>query len=195
MRADARANREDLLSAAARLLQEHGAAMSLRAVAQAAGVGVGTLYRHFPTRRELLTAVLEDVVARIGGILRRFLEGAVEGDGVVRGDDVQARWARLATELAGVNLTSLLAARDSIRARDLPQPSYFDHAEQEILVLADRAVAVAAASGLVRPGLTGAQYLTGLLAVTRPPLAEFEGRIPDQRAWLLDVYVRGLRPE
>ena len=44
--------------------------MSLRGVAQEAGVGVGTLYRHFPTRRDLLDAVLEDVVARTGGSCR-----------------------------------------------------------------------------------------------------------------------------
>ena len=70
MRADARANRQDLLAAAGRLIATQGAAMSLRGVAQEAGVGVGTLYRHFPTRRDLLDAVLEDVVARTGGILR-----------------------------------------------------------------------------------------------------------------------------
>ncbi|MCT1815334.1 MULTISPECIES: TetR/AcrR family transcriptional regulator [Micrococcus] len=70
MRADARANRQDLLAAAGRLIATQGAAMSLRGVAQEAGVGVGTLYRHFPTRRDLLDAVLEDVVARTGGSCR-----------------------------------------------------------------------------------------------------------------------------
>lgn len=70
MRADARANRQDLLAAAGRLIATQGAAMSLRGVAQEAGVGVGTLYRHFPTRRDLLDAVLEDVVAGIGGSCR-----------------------------------------------------------------------------------------------------------------------------
>lgn len=75
MRADARANRQDLLAAAGRLIATQGAAMSLRGVAQEAGIGVGTLYRHFPTRRDLLDAVLEDVVARTGGILQAFLDG------------------------------------------------------------------------------------------------------------------------
>ncbi|WP_241253895.1 TetR/AcrR family transcriptional regulator [Micrococcus sp. KRD077] len=77
MRADARANRQDLLAAAGRLIATQGAAMSLRGVAQEAGVGVGTLYRHFPTRRDLLDAVLEDVVARTGGILQAFLDGVL----------------------------------------------------------------------------------------------------------------------
>ncbi|MPZ04530.1 helix-turn-helix transcriptional regulator, partial [Micrococcus luteus] len=83
MRADARANRQDLLAAAGRLIATQGAAMSLRGVAQEAGVGVGTLYRHFPTLRDLLDAVLEDVVARTGGILQAFLDGAAgdERDG------------------------------------------------------------------------------------------------------------------
>ncbi|WP_209279941.1 TetR/AcrR family transcriptional regulator [Micrococcus lylae] len=48
MRSDARANRQDLLEAAEALLNVHGPTVSLRAVAQEAGLGVGTLYRHSP---------------------------------------------------------------------------------------------------------------------------------------------------
>jgi AcrR family transcriptional regulator len=54
MRADARKNYEDLLTVARTVVVEQGAGASLRDVARRAGVGLGTLYRHFPTREALL---------------------------------------------------------------------------------------------------------------------------------------------
>ena len=64
MRADARRNYERLLSAAAEAFTEHGADdVSLEEIARRAGVGIGTLYRHFPSRQALLEAVYTDQVA------------------------------------------------------------------------------------------------------------------------------------
>ena len=61
MRADARRNHERLLAAAAAVFTEHAADdVSLEEVARRAGVGIGTLYRHFPTRQALLEAVYKD---------------------------------------------------------------------------------------------------------------------------------------
>ncbi|MDY7106251.1 MAG: helix-turn-helix domain-containing protein [Actinomycetota bacterium] len=57
MRSDARRNRERLVAAAAEVIAECGPDASLNEIAQRAGVGAGTLYRHFPTRDELLVAV------------------------------------------------------------------------------------------------------------------------------------------
>lgn len=58
-RADARRNREKLLSAARPLIDEHGRDVSLEAIARHAGVAIGTLYNHFPTRQALFEAVFE----------------------------------------------------------------------------------------------------------------------------------------
>jgi AcrR family transcriptional regulator len=58
MRADARKNYDQLLEAARAVVDENGAEASLRDVARRAGVGLGTLYRHFPTREALLDALL-----------------------------------------------------------------------------------------------------------------------------------------
>ncbi|MFF2216219.1 TetR/AcrR family transcriptional regulator [Streptomyces antibioticus] len=60
MRADARRNYERLLTAAAEAFAEHGENASLDDIAKRAGVGSGTLYRHFPTRRALLEAAYVD---------------------------------------------------------------------------------------------------------------------------------------
>ncbi|MEV5884412.1 helix-turn-helix domain-containing protein [Streptomyces sp. NPDC052020] len=65
MRADARRNHERLLKAAAEAFAEHGESASLDEIAKRAGVGSGTLYRHFPTRRALLEAAYLDRIEAI----------------------------------------------------------------------------------------------------------------------------------
>jgi AcrR family transcriptional regulator len=61
-RADARANNDKLVAAARALFTEKGTSAPLEEVAERAGVGIGTLYRHFPTRHALLEAVYVDEV-------------------------------------------------------------------------------------------------------------------------------------
>ncbi|MCW2603399.1 MAG: Transcriptional regulator, TetR family [Pseudonocardiales bacterium] len=60
LRSDARDNRERILSAARSAFAEHGLQVPMREVARRAGVGIATLYRRFPTARDLVTAVFED---------------------------------------------------------------------------------------------------------------------------------------
>jgi AcrR family transcriptional regulator len=64
-RADARRNHELLVTAARAVFAEHGTSAPLEAIAERAGVGIGTLYRHFPTRQALLEAVYVDEVDAI----------------------------------------------------------------------------------------------------------------------------------
>jgi len=65
MRADARRNHERLLAEARSAFATHGTDASLEDVARRAGVGIGTLYRHFPNRHALLSAVFEDAVTNL----------------------------------------------------------------------------------------------------------------------------------
>lgn len=58
MRADAKKNYDQLLEVARSVIAEQGVNASLRDVARKAGVGIGTLYRHFPTREDLLEKLL-----------------------------------------------------------------------------------------------------------------------------------------
>ncbi|MGW1956713.1 TetR/AcrR family transcriptional regulator [Streptomyces sp. NPDC001920] len=71
MRADARRNHERLVTVARAAFAERGTGASLEDVARRAGVGIGTLYRHFPNRDALLSAVFEDAV---GDLLCRSRE-------------------------------------------------------------------------------------------------------------------------
>lgn len=65
LRADARRNHERLLEVAAEAFARDGTQTSLKAIAQEAGVGIGTLYRRFPTRENLVEAVYRNEVARL----------------------------------------------------------------------------------------------------------------------------------
>jgi AcrR family transcriptional regulator len=73
-RADARRNREKLLAAAVELFASVGTDVSLDAVAKRAGVGIGTLYRHFPTRDALVEAAYRAEVAHLCEAAEALLE-------------------------------------------------------------------------------------------------------------------------
>ena len=65
MRADARRNRERLVAAAREVFAEHGSGASMEAIAKQAGVGIGTLYRHFPKRLDIVEAVYRDDIEEL----------------------------------------------------------------------------------------------------------------------------------
>jgi len=71
-RADAQRNRDRLLEVAKEAFTEHGAGVSLDEVAKQAGVGAGTLYRHFPTREALLEEVYRTEVEKLAAAEREF---------------------------------------------------------------------------------------------------------------------------
>jgi AcrR family transcriptional regulator len=65
LRSDARRNRERLVASARELLASEGVDVSVDEITRRAGLGMGTLYRHFPTKEELVDAVLEDAFAEL----------------------------------------------------------------------------------------------------------------------------------
>jgi len=80
MRADARHNYARLLGAAADAFAEHGPDAPLDDIARRAGVGIGTLYRHFPTRQALLEAVFLDSIQALGAEANALLDASSPGD-------------------------------------------------------------------------------------------------------------------
>ena len=80
LRADARRNRERLLEVARGSFIEHGPEASLDDIAKRAGLGIGTLYRHFPTREVLQEAVLRDGIDRLRADAERRLDAAAPFD-------------------------------------------------------------------------------------------------------------------
>jgi AcrR family transcriptional regulator len=83
MRADARKNYDHLLEVARQVIAEQGTEASLRDVARRAGVGIGTLYRHFPTRESLLEALLRDSFDRVSSKAEAFETSGPATDGLL----------------------------------------------------------------------------------------------------------------
>ncbi|MFJ1457439.1 TetR/AcrR family transcriptional regulator [Nocardia sp. N2S4-5] len=84
-RADAARNRDRILETARMLFAERGSQVQLPEVARAAGVGIGTVYRHFPTLAELIDAAAEQRFDEIESFARtECLERAPAGQGLVR---------------------------------------------------------------------------------------------------------------
>ena len=75
LRADARRNRERLVETARAAFTEQGEEATLEGIARVAGVGIGTLYRHFPTREALIEAVYRAEIARLRDSAPGLLEG------------------------------------------------------------------------------------------------------------------------
>ena len=106
MRADARRNYRLLVSAAIAAFAEHGADdASLEEIARRAGVGIGTLYRHFPTRQALLEAVYRDQVEMLSARADELLGSASPGEALVT-------WLRALVDFGSTkrSLTSALLA-------------------------------------------------------------------------------------
>ncbi|EIV91433.1 TetR/AcrR family transcriptional regulator [Frankia sp. QA3] len=109
MRVDARLNRERILAAAEEVFGELGAQASTEEVARRAGVGVATVFRHFPTKTDLVEATLvrhfDDLVAHARTL------AAAPAPGAALGDLVTAMIERGATK---VTLANLLGAADQV---------------------------------------------------------------------------------
>lgn len=83
MRADARKNYDHLLEVGREVIAEQGVDASMREVARRAGVGIGTLYRHFPTREALLEALLRGGFDAVTAAARALETSAASGDALV----------------------------------------------------------------------------------------------------------------
>jgi AcrR family transcriptional regulator len=83
LRRDAQRNRERILEAAAELFARKGVDVTLDEVARCAGVGVGTVYRRFPDKEELIDALFEDRIAEIAAYAEEALAASDPWEGLV----------------------------------------------------------------------------------------------------------------
>jgi AcrR family transcriptional regulator len=68
-RSDARLNRERILDAAAEIIAAKGTAAEVKEIAERAGVGIGTIYRNFPAKDDLVLAIIDSLLDEIDGAL------------------------------------------------------------------------------------------------------------------------------
>jgi AcrR family transcriptional regulator len=136
-RADARRNREKVMAAARAAFAEHGSDAQMDDVARRAAVGVGTVYRHFPTKEALFAALLEDTFARIAERSRAALDN----------DDPWTAFAALMWD-AGESLAGDRALAEAMRADLALQPC---SGQVEIAAIASELMERAKAQGAMRP--------------------------------------------
>lgn len=94
LRADAQRNYERLVSAARAVLTERGSEASMEEIAKRAGVGVGTLYRHFPRRIDLVEAVYREDVESLATLAASVAADATPWDALVQWLDGFVRYAQ-----------------------------------------------------------------------------------------------------
>jgi len=133
-RADARRNRELLIEAARTVFSTQGAGAPMEAIAKQAGVGVGTLYRHFPNRLDLVEAVYESDVQELAATARRVVAELEPGAAVDAFFDAFVRYAQTKQALLG-ELQQSFEKHPDLRSRCREQiESSFDmvieHAKQ-----------------------------------------------------------------
>ncbi|MFD7323853.1 TetR/AcrR family transcriptional regulator [Streptomyces sp. NPDC059875] len=180
MRADARRNHERLLTEARAAFAEHGTDASLEDVARRAGVGIGTLYRHFPTRDALVNAVFQEALA---ALLERGRELAEAEDPC----PALVEWLRAlithAGEYRGFARALMSASRDESSA--LAQCNVPLRAAGERLL--DRAVRAGQVRGDVL--IEDLMQLTNAIALAAEQKPE-DPELPDR---LLTLTLRGLK--
>jgi len=176
-RADARRNRERVLVAAREAFAESGFAVPLDVIAARAGVGPGTVYRHFPTKEALFEAV---TLARVRDLVEVAQTGAASAD---PGAALDAFLARLATEAA--------AKRDLPEALGGVGAEAVALARTELHSALDVLLAHARAAGAVRAGIGASELLALLKGLLQ---AVQENADPGLPARLVAVVRDGLRP-
>lgn len=178
LRADARRNRERLVSVAAEAFAAHEP-IPLDAIARRAGVGSGTLYRHFPTREDLVEEVYRDQVRPLREEAERLLAGEGPARALTEWMHTFARWIE---ERCGA-CEALVAMSATGRFGTGP---VCDEVQQILSLFLEAGVRAGEMRGEIDPADVGG-IMVGTLSVTEGPLQS------DQRDRMLQIVVRGLR--
>jgi AcrR family transcriptional regulator len=111
-RADALRNRARIVETASEVFAARGSEASLEEIARGAGVGIGTLYRHFPTREDLVEAVFRDRVDELQGLAEELLASDAPGEALATWLHAQLDYAATCRGLAAEAMLTMLAQHD-----------------------------------------------------------------------------------
>jgi AcrR family transcriptional regulator len=180
LRADAARNRDQLLAVATRVFMSADAEPSMRAIAREAGVGIATLYRHFPTRESLVDAVYQDQVARLTTGARELLGQLPPAAAMRRWMDLFGDW--IATKNGMLDtLLAMIASGEIAHAQT----------RSELLAAVSTILDAGRAAGDLRSDVTAEDIAASLIGIfTVAPRHEREAKA----GRLLDLLMDGLRP-
>ncbi|MFZ4892890.1 TetR/AcrR family transcriptional regulator [Plantibacter sp. Mn2098] len=171
LRADAQRNRETLIARARELFSEGDESLRFDDFAQLAGVGTGTLYRHFPTREALAAAVLQEETSTLSDLARTLGETLTAGKALEtflrRFVDHIDTNQRLARRLAALVATADAATTTAI-AHDGDGESGSDaaHSGRELEQAVAELVAAAAQEGAIRDDVPAGAIMMALHGIS-----------------------------
>jgi AcrR family transcriptional regulator len=178
LRADAQRNRDRLLEVAARAFAA-GGDPTLEAIAREAGVGIGTLYRHFPTREALVEAAYRNELARLCDAVGDLLQ-----------TNPPETALRLWMDRFVDYMTTKRGMKEALRAVVASGGNPFAHSRDRMVEALDLLLRAGAEAGTLRPDADATDLLAGLSGVS---LASGEPAQRAQAGRLLDLLVDGLR--
>src|SRR5262245_13709617 len=177
LRADAQRNRDQILAAAARAFSTCGLEATLEGIAKDAGVGIGTLYRHFPTRELLIEAAYRNELAAICAAAPELLESMPASEAL-------RAWMDRYIDYMTRKLGMADALRAVIASGANPYAQSFELLVGAIKPLLDAGVA----AGEIRPDVSADDVLVSLSGV-----ALAAGTKRDQADRLVNLLLDGLR--
>jgi AcrR family transcriptional regulator len=179
MRADALRNREQLLEAAVAAFSRNGPEVSLESIAKDAGVGIGTLYRHFPSREALVDAAYRSELARLCDAVPELLSS-------MPADKAMRVWMDQFLEYMTTKRGMSEALRKVIASGGNP----FAESRTRLIAAFSALLTAGAADGTIRSDLDAADLLASMSGVS---LAVGDPAQRDQAGRLLDLLMDGLR--
>lgn len=177
-RADSLRNREQLLEAAKAVFTQNGADASLEEIARRAGVGIGTLYRHFPARGDLLAAVYQRGVDQLSAAAGALLADRPPGEAL-------EAWLHLLVDYMATKRVILPALR-AVVGDDGPASS-----GPAIIDALNRLATAAMQAGVMRQDVTPDDLYRLLVAVSHG--YDQPGWEPSARR-MISILIAGLRP-
>ena len=189
MRADAARRRQAIITHARRVFAARGGDVALDAIATASGVGIATLYRNFPSREELIAAVVDDMMQQI--------LDAVETARAAVGADPAGAWESLLNALMDLELGALtdglgLQGRPDTPAGPDTAPT-LAQIQQPALEALDRLLMMLQDRTAVRRGLRAIEVVVAVATITRPQAAPIHAAAPEVRAQLAQAYLSWTR--
>ncbi|MGO4145982.1 TetR/AcrR family transcriptional regulator [Paenarthrobacter sp. YAF11_1] len=179
LRKDAARNRDLLIAAGRDLFARRGLTATLNDVAHHAGVGVGTAYRRFANKEELIEAIWHQQVDELEAILQEALAAPDPWDGLVLYLEKS-----LAAQAADRGMAQMLAGRT--------WPDHYDQQRDRLAPLVDQIASRAREAGSLRGDVTGTDLIFLQIALTDISGTVQDGTVPEGRGDTDRLYLRYL---
>lgn len=173
MRADALERRKKLLAQARHVFARQGRTVALDVIADAAGVGIATLYRNFASREELLQAVMVELVAEVDQAISAAATGPYTAES----------WRTFITHLSELHLGAFTDILEADLSEELIQAHGAAHAKLKELLTTYALV------GVIRGEITAESLMTAVGIITRPQSPAVEAAAPDVTEQLVEAYI------